>query len=73
MKAIPASTKWCSRIRTAAIRLPTRPVIEIAFGVSRDSIRRLRASSRISAAVRMLMLVAVRHAQASGRARANAA
>ena len=29
--------------RPAAIRLPIRPAIEIAFGVSRDSIRRSRA------------------------------
>ena len=37
MKATPASTKSCSRISTAAIRFPTRPVIEIALGVSLDS------------------------------------
>ena len=51
MKAMPASTKWFSKIRTAATMLPIRPVIEMAFGVSRDSIRRSRASSRISVAV----------------------
>ena len=43
MKASPPSTKSPSTISTAAATLSTRPVIEIAFGVSRDSIRRLRA------------------------------
>ena len=39
MKAIAPSDEQCrSRISTAAARLSTRPVIEIAFGVSRDSI-----------------------------------
>jgi hypothetical protein len=52
MKAMPASTKSWSRISAAAIRLPTKPVSEIAFGVSRDSISLLRATARISAAVR---------------------
>ena len=41
MKAIAPSTKCRSRISTAAARLSTRPVIEIAFGVSRDSISAL--------------------------------
>ena len=48
---MPASTKSWLRISAAAIRLPTKPVSEIAFGVRRDSIRRLRATARISAAV----------------------
>jgi hypothetical protein len=43
MKARPARAKSSSRTSTAAARLSTRPVIEIAFGVSRDSIRRSRA------------------------------
>ena len=48
MNANAPSTNMSSRIRTAAARFRTRPVIEIAFGVSRDSIRRLRAISRNS-------------------------
>ena len=54
-----------------------RPVTEMAFGVSLDSIRRFaREKSRISGALGAEMLCvgeAVCHAQASGRARANAA
>src|SRR5437763_13383517 len=38
-------------MRTAAARFPTRPAIEIALGVSRDSIRRLRTTAENSAAV----------------------
>ena len=48
MKAIAASTKCSSRISTAATTFSTNPVSEIAFGVRRDSISRLRASARIS-------------------------
>ena len=48
---MPPSTKWFSKMRTAAMMLPMSPVIEIAFGVSRDSIRRSRASVLISVAV----------------------
>ena len=51
MKAIPPSTKWFSTIRTAAMMLPTSPVIEMALGVSLDSTRRERASVLISAPV----------------------
>jgi hypothetical protein len=36
---------------TAAARFPSRPTIEIALGVRRDSISLLRAITRISAAV----------------------
>jgi hypothetical protein len=43
MNATPARKKRRSRISAAAARLRINPVIEIAFGVSRDSIRRLRA------------------------------
>jgi hypothetical protein len=43
MKAIPARKKCSARISPAAARLRARPVIEIAFGVRRESIRRLRA------------------------------
>jgi hypothetical protein len=43
MKATPPRKKSRSRISPAAARLRIRPVIEIAFGVSRDSIRRSRA------------------------------
>ena len=52
MKAMPArkNSSWVTS--AAAIRLPTSPVTEIAFGVSRDSISRLRARSRTSAVVR---------------------
>jgi hypothetical protein len=50
MKAIAANTKCSWRISAAAIRFPIRPATEIAFGVSRDSISRLRASVRISEA-----------------------
>ena len=70
---------------TAATRLPTSPAIEMALGVSRDSISRLRAArahlGRGQAALprRWLIYVGhyasrrrVRHAQASGRARASA-
>ena len=49
MNATPPSTKWFSTIRTAAMMFPTSPVIEIALGVSRDSISRdARRSARIS-------------------------
>jgi hypothetical protein len=43
MNAIPARKKSSSSTSAAAARLRTRPVSEIAFGVSRDSIRRSRA------------------------------
>jgi hypothetical protein len=43
MKATPARKNRRSRISAAAARLRTSPVSEIAFGVSRDSIRRSRA------------------------------
>jgi hypothetical protein len=43
MKAIPARKKCSARTSPAAARFRTRPVIEIAFGVRRESIRRLRA------------------------------
>jgi hypothetical protein len=43
MKAIPARKKSRWVTRKAAARLPTRPISEIAFGVSRDSISRSRA------------------------------
>src|SRR3954464_1424184 len=51
MNAMPARKKRRCVTSTAAITLPTNPVSEIAFGVRRDWISRLRASSRISAAV----------------------
>src|SRR3954464_14529966 len=51
MNAMPARKKRRCVTSTAAITLPTNPVIEMAFGVRRDWISRLRASSRISAAV----------------------
>jgi len=43
MNASPAKKKCSSRIRMTAGMWRSRPVIEIAFGVSRDSIRRSRA------------------------------
>ncbi len=86
MNASPArkNSSWVTS--TAAIRLPTSPAMEIALGVSRDSISLLRAITRISAGVTRpcagsaigegiyatASRRAVRHAQASGRARASA-
>ena len=86
MKARPARKNSPWVMSTAAMRLPTSPAIEMAFGVSRDSISRLRAISRISAAVRRpwtgsaiargdyatAWRRAVCHAQAAGRARPSA-
>jgi hypothetical protein len=43
MNATPPRKKCSASTSAAAARLRTRPVIEIAFGVSRDSIRRSRA------------------------------
>ena len=43
MNATPPRNEQVAEDSTAAARLRTRPVIEIAFGVSRDSISRLRA------------------------------
>ena len=43
MNAIPPRKQRSPSTSPAAARLRTRPVIEIAFGVSRDSISRLRA------------------------------
>ena len=43
MNATPPRKNRSPSISTAAARLRTRPVIEIAFGVSRDSISRSRA------------------------------
>src|SRR5215211_4660043 len=51
MKAIPPSAYRPCQIRTAAARFPTSPTIEIAFGVSRDSIRRFRTAAESSPAV----------------------
>src|SRR5437868_5763781 len=50
--AIPARKKSRCVTSTAAAAFRAKPVIEIAFGVSRDSISLLRASERTSAAVR---------------------
>ena len=84
MKARPPRKNSSSKTSTAATTFSTRPVIEIAFGVRRDSIRRLRATSRISTTrspvrVRGSIVLKraprgspVRNAQASGRARASA-
>src|SRR5688572_26902054 len=52
MKATPARKKSFSTMSTAAATLSTAPVIEIAFGVSRDSIRLSRVKSRSSCALR---------------------
>src|SRR5688572_23684550 len=46
MKARPPRKMWSARISAAAARFPARPVIEIAFGVRRDSIRRFRVYER---------------------------
>ena len=51
MKATPPRKKSRSQTSAAASRLSARPVIEIAFGVRRDSISRSRISSRRSAAL----------------------
>jgi hypothetical protein len=51
MNATPPRKRCSARISAAAARLSARPVIEIAFGVSRDSISRLRAYSPHSAVV----------------------
>ena len=51
MNVSPARKKKRCVISTAAATFRTRPVIEIAFGVSRDSISRLRISVRNSAVV----------------------
>ena len=51
-KAMPPRTKCSCHTSTAATRQPTSPVSEIAFGVSRDSMSRLRARSRRSAYAR---------------------
>src|ERR1700742_1053988 len=48
MKAMPARKKRRWVTRKAATRLPKSPISEIAFGVSRDSIRRSRAYVRSS-------------------------
>ena len=45
MNAIPARKNSLATTRPAAARLSAKPVSEIAFGVSRDSIKRLRISS----------------------------
>src|SRR5688500_6476749 len=51
MKAIPPSRKYSSQTSTAATTQRARPVSEMAFGVRRDSIRRLRISAWYSARV----------------------
>ena len=51
MKATPPQKNRSSRISPAAARFRISPVIEIVFGVSRESISRLRALARHSAAV----------------------
>jgi len=43
MKARPARMNSLPTMRPAAARLSANPVIEIAFGVRRESIRRSRA------------------------------
>jgi len=43
MNATPAAKKSSPSTRPTAARLRSRPVIEIAFGVRRDSISRERA------------------------------
>src|SRR4051794_26900323 len=48
MKTTPARKNSRSATRTAATTHRTKPVSEMAFGVRRDSIRRLRTSSRRS-------------------------
>ena len=48
MKAIPPRKNSRSHTSTAASTFSTKPVSEIALGVRRDSIRRLRTSSRRS-------------------------
>jgi hypothetical protein len=51
MKAMPPSTKRSSQISAAATTHSTKPVSEIAFGVRRDSISRLRTRSWYSRAL----------------------
>ena len=51
MNAIPPSRKYSSHTSTADTTQRARPVSEIAFGVSRDSISRLRISAWYSARV----------------------
>ncbi len=46
MKAMPPRKNSSSHTSAAASRLSARPVSEIVLGVSRDSISRLRTSSR---------------------------
>src|SRR2546429_9681810 len=53
MKATPAQKKSRWVTSTAAARLSAKPTIEIAFGVSLDSIRRSRARARNSWVLRI--------------------
>ena len=48
---MPPRKKYSSQTSTAATTQSAKPVSEIAFGVSRDSIRRLRTSAWYSRAV----------------------